>query len=89
MATTAAWAAPVAGAQIELKGHVVVKGGAPFPIVMLQQLNGFTWELEGISAEEALARVGQLTEVRGIVVRAPGRDTWMPSIRLLQSSAAQ
>jgi hypothetical protein len=73
---------PSVGAHITLEGKIRVKGNAMFPMIVLQQDDGPAWELTGMTVAAAREQFNQLATVHGTVTRAPGKDTWMPGLRV-------
>lgn len=74
-------AAPVAGSRLSLTGELHIKGNEPFPMAVLQLDDGATWEVSGVAIAEARGLAGRRVTATGTVVRAPGADTWLPSLR--------
>ncbi len=77
-----ACSAPSVGAQLTLEGRIRVKGNAMFPVIVLQQEEGEAWELSGMTVAAAREQFNQVATVRGTVLRAPGKNTWMPELRV-------
>ncbi|WP_432262832.1 hypothetical protein [Cupriavidus sp. TMH.W2] len=75
-------AVPSVGSVISLTGEIHVKGNDPFPTVVLQTSDQVVWELSGYPVAEARQHAGQPIRVTGIVLRAPGADTWLPAIKV-------
>ncbi|WP_454764304.1 hypothetical protein [Cupriavidus campinensis] len=67
---------------VSLTGELRVSGTAQFPMVVLLASDRQAWALTGIAAKTAQPLSGRQVTVHGTVLRAPGPDVWMPSIRI-------
>lgn len=68
-----------------LVGEIHIKGNEPFPTVMIHTTSQESWELIGMPLAEARSLAGREARVKGTVVRAPGPDVWLPSLRVMET----
>ncbi len=75
-------AAPTEDQHLTLIGEIHIKGNEPFPKVILETAAHKSWELEGVSLNEARLVSRRQVTVHGVVIRSPAPGVWLPSVRV-------
>jgi len=82
IAISACAAAAPADTRQTLVGEIHIKGNEPFPTVVLETSDKTSWELTGVTVADARALTGRRVTAHGTIVRPPGPNTWLPSLRV-------